>query len=140
MRWRTGIAWPTTSRKKRRDINENDCANVMTAFAGSLLLAPLMLGLAQAGSASDLKDAAIATHDGDVMLVHGGGGGGGGGGHGGGGGGFAGGRGGGGGVGGAGGRGGAGGSGGGGGGFAASGGLRAYAGRGLDRGARFDRD
>lgn len=100
-------------------------ANVMTAFAGSLLLAPLMLGLAQAGSASDLKDAAIATHDGAVMLVHGGGGGsggGGGGGHGGGGGGFA------------------GGHGGGGGGFAGSGGFHAYAGRGFDRGARFDRD
>jgi hypothetical protein len=44
-------------------------ANVMTAFAGSLLLAPLMLGLAQAGSAPDLKDAVIATHDGAVMLV-----------------------------------------------------------------------
>jgi len=41
----------------------------MTAFAGSLLLAPLMLGLAQAGSAPDLKDAVIATHDGAVMLV-----------------------------------------------------------------------
>ena len=41
----------------------------VTAFAGSLLLAPLMLGLAQAGSAPDLKDAVIATHDGAVMLV-----------------------------------------------------------------------
>jgi hypothetical protein len=94
----------------------------VAAFAGSLLLAPLMLGLAQAGSAPDLKDAVIATHDGAVMLVHGGGGGGGGGGHGGGGGGFA------------------GGHGGGGGGFTGGGGFHAYAGRGFDRGGRFDRD
>ena len=88
----------------------------VTAFAGSLLFAPLMLGLAQAGSAPDLKDAVIATHDGAVVLVHGGGG------HGGGGGGFA------------------GGHGGGGGGFTSGGGFHAYAGRGFDRGGRFDRD
>jgi hypothetical protein len=106
----------------------------VTAFAGSLLLAPLMLGLAQAASAPDLKDAVIVTHDGDVMLVHGGGGGGGGGGgHGGGGGGFTGGHGG-------GGDGFAGGHVGGRGGFPGGGGFHAYAGRGFDRGGRFDRD
>jgi hypothetical protein len=57
----------------------------VTALAGSLLLAPLMLGQAQAGSAPDLRHALSATHDSAVTLVrHGGGGGRGGGGFGGG--------------------------------------------------------
>lgn len=60
-----------------------------TALAGSLLLAPLMLGPTQAGAAPDLKNAVSARiHGSTITLVHGGGGGGGGGGgHGGGGGG-----------------------------------------------------
>ena len=117
---------PTTSRKG--EISMRTSVAAVTAFAGSLLLAPLMLGLAQAASAPDLKDAVIVTHDGDVMLVHGGGGGGGGGGgHGGGGGGFTGGHGG-------GGDGFAGGHVGGRGGFPGGGGFHAYAGRGFDRG------
>src|SRR6476661_4727061 len=112
---------------QKGEISMRTSVATVTAFAGSLLFAPLMLGLAQAGSAPDLKDAVIATHDGAVMLVHGGGGGGGGGGgfaggHGGGGGGFA------------------GGHGGSGSGFAGGGGFHAYAGRGFDRGGRFDRD
>ena len=49
----------------------------VTALAGSLLLAPLMLGSSQAGSAPDLKNAVSAIHDGALTLVHGGGGGGG---------------------------------------------------------------
>jgi hypothetical protein len=58
----------------------------VTALAGSLLLAPLMLGTSQAGSAPDFKNAMSAIHDGGLTLVRGGGGGGGfGGGHGGGG-------------------------------------------------------
>jgi hypothetical protein len=53
----------------------------VTALAGSLLLAPLMLGPTQAGSAPDLKNAVSAIHDSALILVgHGGGGGGGGGG------------------------------------------------------------
>ena len=61
-----------------------------TALAGSLLLAPLMLGPTQAGSAPDLKNTVGSIHDSAIVLVHGGGGGGGGGGgHGGGGGGAA---------------------------------------------------
>ena len=57
----------------------------VTALAGSLLLAPLMLGPSQAGSAPDFKNAMSAIHDGGLTLVRGGGGGGGfGGGHGGG--------------------------------------------------------
>ena len=51
-----------------------------TALAGSLLLAPLMLGPTQAGSAPDLKNAVSAIHDSAVTLVRGGGGGHGGGG------------------------------------------------------------
>ena len=58
----------------------------VTALAGSLLLAPLMLGPIQAGSAPDLKSALSASHDGVITLVRGGGGHGGGGGWGGGGG------------------------------------------------------
>jgi hypothetical protein len=50
----------------------------VTALAGSLLLAPLMLGPTQAGGAPDLKNALSATHPGAVTLVRGGGGGGGG--------------------------------------------------------------
>ena len=50
----------------------------VTAIAGSLLLAPLMLGPTQAGGAPDLKNALSATHPGAVTLVRGGGGGGGG--------------------------------------------------------------
>jgi hypothetical protein len=50
----------------------------VTAFAGSLLLAPLMLGPVQAGSAPDLKNAISATHAGTVILVRRGGGDGGG--------------------------------------------------------------
>ena len=50
----------------------------VTALAGSLLLAPLMLGPTQAGGVTDLKNALSATHDGAVTLVRGGGGGGGG--------------------------------------------------------------
>jgi hypothetical protein len=55
----------------------------VTALAGSLLLAPLMLGPTQAGSAPDLNSALSASHDGVITLVRGGGGGGvgGGGGH-----------------------------------------------------------
>jgi hypothetical protein len=50
----------------------------VTALAGSLLLAPLMLGPTQAGSAPDLKNAVSAIHDSALILVgHGGGGGGG---------------------------------------------------------------
>jgi hypothetical protein len=46
----------------------------VTALAGSLLLAPLMLGPTQAGGAPDLKNALSATHPGAVTLVrHGGG-------------------------------------------------------------------
>ena len=45
-----------------------------TALAGSLLLAPLMLGPTQAGSAPDLKNAVSAIHDSAVTLVRGGGG------------------------------------------------------------------
>jgi len=57
----------------------------VTALAGSLLLAPLMLGPSQAGSTPDFKNAMSAIHDGGLTLVRGGGGGGGfGGGHGGG--------------------------------------------------------
>jgi hypothetical protein len=48
-----------------------------TALAGSLLVAPLMLGPAQAGSAPDLKNAVSAIHDDAITLVRGGGGGGG---------------------------------------------------------------
>ena len=46
----------------------------VTALAGSLLLAPLMLGPTQAGSAPpNLKSAMSATHDGAITLVgHGG--------------------------------------------------------------------
>ena len=56
----------------------------VTALAGSLLLAPLMLGPTQA--APDLKNAVSPLHSSTITLVgHGGGGGGGGGGHGGGG-------------------------------------------------------
>jgi hypothetical protein len=59
----------------------------VTALAGSLLLAPLMLGPTQAGSAPDLKNTVSAIHDSALVFVgHGGGGGGGG--HGGGGGGW----------------------------------------------------
>jgi hypothetical protein len=96
----------------------------VTALAGSLLLAPLMLGPSQAGSAPDLKNAVSAIHDGAVTLVHGGGGGGGG--HGGGG--FG------------------GGHGMGGGAFASHGfggrgfGDRGLGGRGFDRDGRFGRD
>ena len=54
----------------------------VTALAGSLLLAPLMLGPSQAGSAPDFKNAMSAIHDGGLTLVRGGGGGGFGGGHG----------------------------------------------------------
>jgi len=50
----------------------------VTALAGSLLLAPLMLGPTQAGGAPDLKNALSATRDSAVTLVRGGGGGGGG--------------------------------------------------------------
>ena len=103
----------------------------VTALAGSLLLAPLMLGPTQAGSAPDLKNAVSAIHDSAIVLVHGGGGGGGG--HGGGGGGYAGGGGGGYGGGHGGYGGGHGGYGGGGprggGGFASRGGGRDYGGR-----------
>jgi len=49
----------------------------VTALAGSLLLAPLMLGPSQAGSAPDFKNAMSAIHDGGLTLVRGGGGGGG---------------------------------------------------------------
>jgi hypothetical protein len=49
----------------------------VTALAGSLLLAPPMLGPTQAGGAPDLKNALSATHDSAVTLVRGGGGGGG---------------------------------------------------------------
>ena len=57
----------------------------VTALAGSLLLAPLMLGPSQAESTPDFKNAMSAIHDGGLTLVRGGGGGGGfGGGHGGG--------------------------------------------------------
>jgi hypothetical protein len=53
----------------------------VTALAGSLLLAPLMWGPTQAGSAPDLKNAVSAIHDNPLILVgHGGGGGWGGGG------------------------------------------------------------
>ena len=48
----------------------------VTALAGSLLLAPLMLGPTQAGSAPDLKNAVSSIHDSAIVLVHGGGGGG----------------------------------------------------------------
>ena len=48
----------------------------VTALAGSLLLAPTMLGPAKAAGASDLKNALSPTHDGAVKLVRGGGGGG----------------------------------------------------------------
>jgi hypothetical protein len=58
----------------------------VTALAGSLLLAPLMLGPTQAGGVPNLNGAVSATHTGAITLVRGGGGGGGGG-HGGGGGG-----------------------------------------------------
>lgn len=47
----------------------------VTALAGSLLLAPLMLGPTQAGGVTDLKNALSATHDSAVTLVRGGGGG-----------------------------------------------------------------
>jgi len=47
----------------------------VTALAGSLLLAPLMLGPSQAGSAPDFKNAMSAIHDGGLTLVRGGGGG-----------------------------------------------------------------
>jgi hypothetical protein len=48
----------------------------VTALAGSLLFAPLMLGPAQAGSAPDLKNAVNALRDSNITLVgHGGGGG-----------------------------------------------------------------
>jgi hypothetical protein len=58
----------------------------VTALAGSLLLAPLVLGPTQAGSVPDLKNAMSAIHAGPITRVGGGGGGGhGGGGHGGGG-------------------------------------------------------
>jgi hypothetical protein len=57
----------------------------LTALAGSLLLAPLMMGPTQAQSAPDLKNAVSAIHNGAVTLVRGGGGGHGGGGWGGGG-------------------------------------------------------
>jgi hypothetical protein len=54
----------------------------VTALAGSLLLAPFMLGPTQAGSAPDLKNGVGTTHAGAVTLIRGGGGGGGhGGGH-----------------------------------------------------------
>jgi hypothetical protein len=61
----------------------------VTALAGSLLLAPLILGPTQAASAPDLKNAVSSIHDSAIVLVRGGGGGGhggggGGGGHGGG--------------------------------------------------------
>ena len=46
----------------------------VTALAGSLLLAPLMLGPTQAGGMTDLKNALSATHDSAVTLVHMGGG------------------------------------------------------------------
>ena len=46
----------------------------VTALAGSLLLAPTMLGPAKAAGAPDLKNALSATHDGAVTLVRGGGG------------------------------------------------------------------
>jgi hypothetical protein len=49
----------------------------VTALAGSLLLAPLMLGPTQAGGVTDLKNALSATHDSAVTLVRGGRGGGG---------------------------------------------------------------
>jgi hypothetical protein len=53
----------------------------VTALAGGLLLAPLMLGPTQAGSAPDLKNAVTGIHGSEVTLVgHGGGGRGGGGG------------------------------------------------------------
>ena len=48
----------------------------VTALAGSLLLAPTMLGPAKAAGAPDLKNALSPTHDGAVKLVRGGGGGG----------------------------------------------------------------
>ena len=48
----------------------------VTALAGSLLLAPTMLGPAKAAGAPDLKNALSATHDGAVKLVRDGGGGG----------------------------------------------------------------
>jgi len=48
----------------------------VTALAGSLLLAPTMLGPAKAAGAPDLKNALSAPHDGAVTLVRGGGGGG----------------------------------------------------------------
>ena len=51
----------------------------VTALAGSLLLAPLMLGPTQAGGVPDLKNALGTTHDSAVTLVRGGGGAGGGG-------------------------------------------------------------
>ena len=41
----------------------------VTALAGSLLLAPLMLGPTQAGSAPDLKNAVSAIHDSAIVLV-----------------------------------------------------------------------
>jgi hypothetical protein len=52
----------------------------VTALAGSLLLAPLMMGPTQAQSAPDLKNAVSSIHDGAIILARGGGGGGGGGG------------------------------------------------------------
>ena len=52
----------------------------VTALAGSLLLAPLMMGPTQAQSAPDPKNAVKAVHDGAIILARGGGGGGGGGG------------------------------------------------------------
>jgi hypothetical protein len=45
----------------------------LTALAGSLLLAPLMMGPTQAQSAPDLKNAVSAIHNGAVTLVRGGG-------------------------------------------------------------------
>ena len=48
----------------------------VTALAGSLLLAPTMLGPAKAAGAPDLKNALSTTHDGAVTLVRDGGGGG----------------------------------------------------------------